>query len=669
MSYVPVPRSVPSDDIENQKTHGKASIPDDWHGGPHTLRPGRLEFMGGWAWSIVLTLAPACFFVLAILALRLEGEPVSPYGQRIVDFTRLSPTIYPILFAALASRFFKNLARWRLEKRDGVELATLEQISGSQSLAGAVERLLFVRAHVLIGILILLTWSLSPLGGQSAARLLDKGKKDTGKLGTIYFAHPQYQGSWFEGISSAEDALVSVNILYNSNLLSSSLRKSSPVDLWSLPKIPQWPRQLGDGVEHEVDKEALATGDDYYASLLGVKVQGLNMVPKEARYDFTVETLYYDFDCSSVRHGLSINQLSTYMNDKETNVYALFNRTFGQTEFSSFAASINLPNLTEEFQNIDQNPIPLNDVPPGYMLYATLDRTSDPAGGEYFKYFALFNCTMRLVVIDTNIICDSSASSTDCWAVRQKRVNDRYNTNSFYHLMTDQAWTRRKNLLRRWRTADTAHAGSVIMSPTDIYLAGELYPFSLQEKLDWTNVTLEGFSKRLTTAFNTYWEATLDPFNHTNVDFRRQPPADELTIETNGTVGFFNQTEGVATVRHDVYRTNGLWVTILIITTACLEILAVAGAALQFFIRGPDILGFASSLTRENPHVGLPPGGTGLDGPARARALRHLRVQLSDVSPEDEVGYITFKTISSHEKPAQGDEKNWRPLGPKRPYL
>lgn len=54
--------------------------------------------------------------MLVILALRLEGERKYDYGEEIVNPTRLSPTIYPIVFAALASRFFKNLARWRLER-------------------------------------------------------------------------------------------------------------------------------------------------------------------------------------------------------------------------------------------------------------------------------------------------------------------------------------------------------------------------------------------------------------------------------------------------------------------------------------------------------------------------------------------------------------------------
>ncbi|KAF4462258.1 hypothetical protein FALBO_10928 [Fusarium albosuccineum] len=663
MSYVPVPRSVPSDDIENQKTDGKTHIPDDWHGGPHTLRPRRLELIGGWAWSIVLTLAPACFFVLAILALRLEGEPLSPYGQRIVDFTRLSPTIYPILFAALASRFFKNLARWRLEKRDGVELATLEQISGSQSLAGAVERVLFVRAHVLIGILILVTWSLSPLGRQSAARVLHKGKNITKEKGSIYFRHPLDQGSSFSGASGVARAIVNINILYTSCLIASSTQKGSPVDLWDLPKIPQWPRHLKDDFERRVDMKALAAGHDYYTSLLGVQIHGLNILPQNAQYDFTVETVYYDFDCGSFKDGISRKQLSTYMND---DLDALYNFDDASTTFGTFVASISLPNLTQIYPNIDQEPIPLSDVPPGYMLYATLDQTAIKNRGSYFT---LFNCTVRPEVLDTGITCKSSNSSTSCQAARQKRVNDRYTTNSFYHLMSDVASVERSNLLSNWRTSDNAREDSFVLSPTDNYLAGDSRLFAYQDEQNWANVSLEGFSKRLTTAFNTYYEASLDPFNHTNVGFREQPPTDDLVRQSAGGSSFLKQTEGVASVQHDVYRANREWIAMLIITTACLEILAVAGAALQFFIRGPDILGFASSLTRENPHVGLLPGGTGLDGPARARASRHLKVQLSDISPKDEVGYIALKTVASPEKPAQGDDRSWRPLDAKRPYL
>lgn len=94
-----------------------------------------------------------------------------------------------------------------------------------------------------------------------------------------------------------------------------------------------------------------------------------------------------------------------------------------------------------------------------------------------------------------------------------------------------------------------------------------------------------------------------------------------------------------------------------------------AGALLELFIQGPDILGFASTLTRENPYVDIAPGGTALDGPARARKLGNLRVHLVDLCPQGDVGYITFKAASSVDKAAQDEGGSWRPLGRRRQYF
>ncbi|KAF4977948.1 hypothetical protein FZEAL_5596 [Fusarium zealandicum] len=577
-----------------------------------------------------------------ISALRLEGQPTSSYGEKIVDLTRLSPTIYPILFAALASRFFKNLARWRLENREGIELATLEQIFGSQNIAGAVERLLFVRTQVLVGILIVLIWSLSPLGGQSAARLLRIETAKTTKAGTVYFSHSGLQASWYVGANSIYGARPAVNSLYTSSLLSSPAQKRSPIDLWDLPKIPQWPRGLVDSIERQVDQDALVNGNRHYSSLLGVKLMGLDIFSERALYEFTVETSYYDFECS----GVSVDDSSAYVFDPGFKLPTYFNTS--NDNFSTFAAWVTLTNMTEKFpnRNLTKDPVSVDEFPPAPMQFAALDRFASLR--TLTSYIALFNCDILPVIVKTKILCNSSTASTGCRATHQQRVRGRrYTAEKFNYVLHDS-------------TSSTEH-----------FLAGELYPFSKRERefQDWSNVSTEAFSRRLTTAFNTYWQATLEPFDHSTVSFRSQPPEEKL----NGTGVFLgqylNSTEASATVQYDVYRGNRQWVAILVMTTICLQVLAVAGVVLQSFIRGPDILGFASSLTRENPHVGLPPGGSGLDGPARARALGRFKVQLADIYPKEELGYIAFKSVKSLAQPGHDDDGGWRPLEPKRPYL
>ena len=53
--------------------------------------------------------------VLAACALSLDGKPLSAYGSHIIDDSKLGPTIFPIIFAAIVGRLLRSAARWRAE--------------------------------------------------------------------------------------------------------------------------------------------------------------------------------------------------------------------------------------------------------------------------------------------------------------------------------------------------------------------------------------------------------------------------------------------------------------------------------------------------------------------------------------------------------------------------
>lgn len=94
-----------------------------------------------------------------------------------------------------------------------------------------------------------------------------------------------------------------------------------------------------------------------------------------------------------------------------------------------------------------------------------------------------------------------------------------------------------------------------------------------------------------------------------------------------------------------------------------LFVCAIASLVLRLFITAPDILGFVSSLTRDNPYFSdgsLPvlQGGSIMSGPDRARAMRHIRVQIIDVRPEAEVGHVTLVPTDYH-----GSDKGQRLAG------
>lgn len=78
--------------------------------------------------------------------------------------------------------------------------------------------------------------------------------------------------------------------------------------------------------------------------------------------------------------------------------------------------------------------------------------------------------------------------------------------------------------------------------------------------------------------------------------------------------------------------------------------LLLAAAVASFWLRKhtlvPDIFGFVSSLTRDNPHFPVLPGASTLDGITRTRALRHVKVKVGDIGgPHGEVGRIGFVPV------------------------
>jgi hypothetical protein len=82
------------------------------------------------------------------------------------------------------------------------------------------------------------------------------------------------------------------------------------------------------------------------------------------------------------------------------------------------------------------------------------------------------------------------------------------------------------------------------------------------------------------------------------------------------------------------------WITIDIITCSILFAAAMASHWLRMQTVAPDIFGYVSSMTRDNPHLNLPDGGSTMSGSERARALKNLRVKIADLNRGQGVGHI-----------------------------
>ncbi|KAH0429901.1 hypothetical protein CcaCcLH18_08183 [Colletotrichum camelliae] len=580
-----------------------------------------------WSWEITLTVLPLFFICVSILSLKLDAHIVSTstYGGKLEEIIRLGPTIYPILFAMVAGRFFKNMARWRLERPHGITISSLEQIIGSQSFASALERFITIRAHLFIGALILSSWAMSPLGGQSSARLLRVDEMTSEYDEWVYYDDRAYQKSVYSDMDYFTfEAADVITALYSASLLSPRQQQKSSRDLWARPKIPQWPwdsTQDGEEAQRKVDKGALEAESEHYTSLIGVNIQGSRLSDNLTQYEFDLDSDYINFNCSLIAETKTKQDLERISfpqagNSTDSNLWEAFG---AEMEHSTFAPSFK-PILA----------YPGNFTTRPYLLYSSRGHPTNR------QIYSVFNCTTATISLRTNLICTAQG----CSPQRQRRLRTVPSTDAAYLQIRQRSL---QGAFREWpkMTQVTGKA-----SATDYYIANDLNTYGRQITQNWTGIDTKMFSRRLTTAFNTVWEAGMDSYNITKSSLAL--PEDPSTFWTN-------RTQATITTTEPAYYVNRLWAVILILTTTFLQVLAICGLVLKCYIRGPDILGFASSLTRDNAFVPIC-GGSFQGGAERARSLRNMRVQLADVQPRDSRGYIALSAVPSAAPAAEGND-------------
>ena len=205
------------------------------------LTTGRLlKFLPEFA----LAISPLLFIALSIAALILDGHRVTNAGleTRFEEALRIGATVFPILFAAIACRTLRILARFQAGR--GERLGILEMLLASRSVWSTFEIQFAVRQPTLVGALLVVFWAFSPIGGQASLRLASTRYADRPSTFHVrYFDTGPAAGIWpYGGFSSAEqgDQYQAVqNSLLSACLLSSDQEKGSPQDPWGNVKIPR----------------------------------------------------------------------------------------------------------------------------------------------------------------------------------------------------------------------------------------------------------------------------------------------------------------------------------------------------------------------------------------------------------------------------------------------
>jgi hypothetical protein len=83
------------------------------------------------------------------------------------------------------------------------------------------------------------------------------------------------------------------------------------------------------------------------------------------------------------------------------------------------------------------------------------------------------------------------------------------------------------------------------------------------------------------------------------------------------------------------YRIVIPWIVLDFITCTILLLAAYASVWLRIQTVCPDVFGYVSSMTRDNPHIPVPKGGSTMSGVERARAMKNVRVKIGELERQD----------------------------------
>lgn len=169
--------------------------------------------------------------------------------------------------------------------------------------------------------------------------------------------------------------------------------------------------------------------------------------------------------------------------------------------------------------------------------------------------------------------------------------------------------------------------------------------FTTTTSFEFTNLSkLDAgvFSRNLEVAYNSFWQSTYGSQYLTGNLSTDLSIYNNISADKFGLPLYFNSSNTLGTqFDGNEYHVNMGFATVLVIISFLLLVQAVASVVFRSLTLAPDILGYVSSFTRDNPYL-EPNGASHFDGLERARSLQSLRITIGDVNPGSDVGHIAL---------------------------
>lgn len=543
----------------------------------------------------------------------------------------------------------------------------LENLHRSQSFVSAIGLAVSLRSLSILSFAILLLWSLSPLGGQSSLRLLSEANSTVVTSRSVYY--PNLDANSWLLMSYPITFVNQVSVIVSSSISTADTLQNSSVDLWNHPRVPRVRQLELANPDNDTQNSWVDFGNERavtYTSLTGLGVVGLE--PNTVA-NFSIPYEYMYADCKphiranakeilmffeqefNATEASNYNQLhpNGWPYEQEQDYGDEYNRLFNMSYLSPTS------NVYYESSFFLVSPYNLSALwaTTGYVFYGTKDLS-------IARGISMYKCTLHDMELEANIVCDSAACRTTRLrrAIQPRPKSEKpedFNTTSGRPRAVIQYEYYLRDFIQYFATI-----GGMITRfsshPIDNYIYGNSsfggYPVPYFTNLpvahNWSAVSDEQVSQRLTEILNTYWEASrwmdittrTDPFARSSMNQTTKEPFAVLPL---------NQTTATVSRQLAIYKASLPWIMTLVLCAGTLFVLGLVNIVVALQTSVPDIFGAVSSLTRNNPHIDLPDGGSILDGMDRSRLIKGLRVQLGDVQKREKVGLLTLRSIGKEE--------------------
>ncbi|KEF58329.1 uncharacterized protein A1O9_06255 [Exophiala aquamarina CBS 119918] len=579
--------------------------------------------------DVILCILPCALLIkagLCVLASRLDAENKGPYIDKasqltvkLIQFNEQLTTIFTIIFILIVSTTVRRFALWRAEK--GATIGELEQLHASISLPATLKAIWSLRAFTFTSLGLVFVWTWYYAGSQASTREYSYQDSSPLQQVDVAFLGSQATSAFQNGIIDTLSPVRKTDMTARYHMYSqftAGTQKANSQDAKSIngadiygATLTPWygPTRGGSWADLEFDKDGWL----------------------EIR-EMSTQPVVSSIGTSLYRRNMSQSSLNEWYPSKMIGSYTY--------NTSHFQANCTAPLLSTN----STRPVGLLPVlSTGMNMSAP---SSDPSVPRELSFWHYVNSTASLEATCSmsriNVEIEAHCTAAICKPTRMRKFSTELRTlldddsfaQSFFNSMMVACGMPTKP--GDFSTFDNDNGISDLRN--DINLGRLNDPAALAAA---TSVAQFPMSMAITRFINTYFTASqVLLYEH---DFQ-----DDLAI--NGSIAL-NQNPDFSFLSMDgakfepQYSLSWPWLAVDCISNSVL----LAAAVFAFWLRkktlAPDIFGFVSSLTRDNPNLQLPDGGSTLSGIDRSRRMKHVKVKIGDVGTAAEVGRVGLTAL------------------------